>query len=280
LFGYGCFKYVLLGYLIYFALYWHVLQNLREAPLLFFMILGLLHYILWWKYGNSKNKALAIVFGICSILFRPENVLLFIAIISLTSLLKRKTTYKKIVSLFIIILPLIFIAIHLSFQFTGNDILRAINASRSIRQAGMGGYQLTDENFSSYTELILEFPTTLRFFYLPLLPWEISTGLIYFKAYIHSLSTLILLIFSIVGFKRIHFNLKFNNVKKKLIILFISFIFMSILYSFADIGAGSSSRHSTFFFFLLLSTYFPYGAKYFFEKLLINKNKIFIPPIK
>ena len=271
LWGYGYLKYVVLCFLIYFSLYWHVLQNLREAPLLLFMILSLYNYILWWKCHKNKKLILCIIFGIFSLLLRPENVLLFLAVLALTQILKPRKIDKKILAFIILAPPLILVTIDIAFKLGNSDPLRLINAARAIRLEG-GGYQLTDTTVSSYWELILDFPNTLRFFLMPIYPWEIKTGLIYFKAYVHSLSCFVLLIFGMIGIRRKLFSNKDKQLKKMLLILLAGYIIMASLYSFADISAGGSSRHSTLFYFFFLSIFSPIGAKIVINKIFGINN--------
>jgi len=277
LWGYGYLKYVLLCFLVYFSLYWRVLHNLREAPLLFFMILSIYNYILWWKYAKNNKLILCIIFGVSSVIFRPENALLFMAILILTLIFKTQKINKKIVVFSILLPPLILVTIDIAFKLGNSDPLSLINTARSIRIEGTGGYQLTDVTVSSYWELILDIPNTLRFFLMPIYPWEVKTGLIYFKAYVHSLSCFVLLVFGTIGIKRTFFNNKNKQLKKKLSILLTGFVFMSMLYSLADIGAGSSARHSTFFYFFFLSVFSPIGAKILINKILCIKNNRFFP---
>ncbi|MFB6271476.1 MAG: hypothetical protein ABEL51_01140 [Salinibacter sp.] len=250
-------KYVIVGFVVYFAWYWAVLQNLREAPLLCALGIAMFYFGLWWVQGSLRYGVFAIVSGLIASLFRAEILLLLIAVTGLALVFRYPSWVRQFRRVLFFIPPLILLAIDLAFRLTNKNPLRLINNARSSRVEA--GHHLSNLDASSYWDLLSQFPETLRYFLVPILPWEVSEGLFYFKAYVHSLVAFAFVALAIVGLIRLMTNHHLHYQKRSLVALLLGFTIVAVIFSLIDIGAGAASRHSTFYFYFLLASFVPVG---------------------
>lgn len=264
LFGPASHKYVLFGFLVYFAWYWHALQNLREPMLLLFMGIAFLHYMLWWASGRRSDGVLAVAAALISVAFRPENILIVIAVIGLTFLYRHRAFLKRVAKGIVVVPPLLYVAYQLSLDLRNRNLFGSINLARENRTEA--GHHLANLHVSSIWDMLSQLPDTFRFFLVPIWPWQLDTGLVFIRAYVHSLSAFVLLTMAVIGMVKLRLVLRDQRLATPTWILAVSIFAVAALYSVIDIGAGIAARHSVFAFYFLLGSFAPVGFWYLRQK--------------
>ncbi len=233
-------------FLFYFSMYWRTNHNLREAIILFFMGASMWSFFRWRQTGRTTSLIVAISTALLSTIFRIENVIIFTSFVSLYALLSARTV-AQLLPRTVIVIAAAAASIHLAFEVTGGDPLRAINFARKLRLEG--GYSLVLPDLESYADIILQLPRTFVFFLVPVLPWQIDIGAQYLLNFGHSLTALPLFLLGMIGAIA---AVRRHREGKMIAVLVLSLFVMASVYSMAEISAESSARHSLFWYYCLM----------------------------
>ena len=248
---------------------------LREVYIWFFLLLAINCIINWSKTNDLKMIVFAIInFYILSLFHGPLllGAVVFLFIVVLEKIKKMYSVTKgKIKLKDVFVLTLIFVFFINLFignidipKLAGSSIIENINQiliRSENTTTGEASYPIWSK-FNDRNDIVFKLPAKLFLFYGFPLPWElqkISHLIFMFDSFFY----LFLIFLLLKNFKYI-----WNN--RTLRILFIIFIFYSIIFSLGVGNFGTGFRHRTKFLFLLMLIVAPYLPKITFNRKIKN----------
>lgn len=263
--------YVVLAFLIYFSWYWTVLQGLREALLFFCLGVGLRAFLKWWHCGLRRQLIICISFCAAAVLLRPEQILGVLVAVPLALLFRGRDVFLRSV-LVATVLPFLALAgLRATVMFTSSDPIGYLRLIRRARIEDDPGLVLQVPPLQSISDIFLQLPQTLRFFLVPIYPWQVGTGRVYLRQYAHSLTAITILavcFYGVYGLFKGRWSPEVDS--KAFYSVFQGVLTVTMVFSLIDIGAGGAARHSALFYYTVIIFLFPAGIQQVRSRLRIS----------